>query len=76
VGGVLGLLYHSAPPLLAIAYGVALGLVSVGAMTALNYAGDKVGTALGRAVALARPKNGTVKEHGDEPKDGESGPQA
>lgn len=76
VGGVLSLLYYPAPPLLAIAHGVALGLVGVGVMTALKYVGDKVGTALGRAVALARPKNGTVKAHGNDAKGGEGAPYA
>jgi hypothetical protein len=75
-GAVVSLLSVPAPPLLAIGHGVALGLVAVGAMTALKYVGDKLGTALGQAVALARPKNGTVKAHGGEPKGGESGPQA
>ena len=65
-GGVVGLLYHPAPPWPAAAHGVAVGLVGVGAMTTLKYAGDKVGTAVGRAVSLARPKNGMAKAHGDE----------
>ena len=76
LGGVLSLLYYPAPPLLAVAHGVAIGLVGVGAMTALKYVGDKVGTAFGRAVALARPKNGTVMTHGDETKGDKGGPYA
>ncbi|MCU0687379.1 MAG: hypothetical protein MUF34_34890 [Polyangiaceae bacterium] len=75
-GAVVSLLSVAAPPLLAMAHGVAIGLVAVGTMTALKYVGDKVGTALGRAVALARPKNGTVKAHGDEVKGGEGAPYA
>ncbi len=76
LGGVLSLLYYPAPPLLAVAHGVAIGLVGVGAMTALKYVGDKVGTALGRAVSLARPKNGEARAHGGTPTGGEGGTRA
>jgi hypothetical protein len=69
LGAVVSLLSVPAPPLLAIARGVAIGLVAVGAMTALKYVGDKLGTKLGRAVVtLARPKNGEAKAHGDAPR--------
>ena len=75
-GAVVGLLYHPASPWLAAAHGVAVGLVGVGAMTALKYVGDKVGTAVGRAVALAGPRNGMAKAHGDEAKGGGSAPHS
>ena len=76
VGGVLSLLYHPEPPWFAIAHGVAVGLTGVGAMTALKYVGDKVGTALGRAAALARPKNGEARAHGNVSRGGEGGTDA
>lgn len=45
-------------------------------MTALKYIGDKVGTALGRAVAFTRPKNGEANAHGGAPKGSEGGTRA
>ncbi|MCU0686683.1 MAG: hypothetical protein MUF34_31285 [Polyangiaceae bacterium] len=60
LGGVLSLLYRPAPPWLAIAHGVSLGLVAAGTMTALKYVGDKLGTALSRAPS--HPKNSETSQ--------------
>jgi hypothetical protein len=49
------------PPWWALARGVVLGTVAAGVMTALKYAGDHVSTALGRALASARPRPGDAR---------------
>jgi hypothetical protein len=78
LGGVLSLLYDPASLWLALAHGACLGLVAVGAMTTLKYVADKAGTSLGRALgrplALARPKNGEGKAHDGDSRGREGAP--
>ncbi|HEU4405700.1 MAG TPA: hypothetical protein VFS43_10450 [Polyangiaceae bacterium] len=65
VGAALSLGCPS-PPWWALARGIVLGTVAAGVMTALTYAGDHVGTALGRALAAARPRLGDARMYADD----------
>ncbi|HEU4411838.1 MAG TPA: hypothetical protein VFS43_41745 [Polyangiaceae bacterium] len=56
VGAALCAVGSPSPPWYALARGLVLGTVAAGVMTALTYAGDHVGTALGRTLAAARPR--------------------